>query len=172
NRLRTTLREICQNSEEAFGFACTASLLGKGELKKAGQKRKRAYTRQRFEICGQCDTEYDALSNATVSCIWHTVYYPSTPIYNGDHDTWTDWDIESVSEWDNEESRKKYPEGFLWSCCDRSGEKEGCKKSIHRPARSKRAKIWRMVEKGSYKHNLKDIMSIDLEYLARTGQIS
>ena len=36
-----------------------------------GLTRKRAYMRQRYEICGQCDEEYAAMDNKEDSCVWH-----------------------------------------------------------------------------------------------------
>jgi hypothetical protein len=28
--------------------------------------------------------------------------------------------------------RKEFPEGFIWSCCEKSGEEKGCRVSAHR----------------------------------------
>lgn len=41
------------------------------EIRSNGVKRKLMYTRQRYEICGQCEQEYDTLDNKATSCIWH-----------------------------------------------------------------------------------------------------
>jgi hypothetical protein len=35
---------------------------------------------------------------------------------------------------------KDFPEGFAWTCCGRKHYMSGCKKSIHRPDRSKRVR--------------------------------
>ncbi|KAF2468883.1 uncharacterized protein BDR25DRAFT_344111 [Lindgomyces ingoldianus] len=187
-RLRLTLREICQNSEDAFRLACNALLLGKGELKKAtepkkeerkkttdfaentdngyeegeeykagieeseysdasasepldapqGQKRKRACTRQRYEMCGQCETEYDVLDNNTESCVWHEGELE----LKDDSSIWDEWDENIWGELDTDDNRVEYPKGFAWTCCEWSGDKKGCKQSIHRPDRTKRARVW------------------------------
>jgi hypothetical protein len=42
---------------------------------------------------------------------------------------------------DSEESRKEYPEGFLWTCCGERGDgKEGCEYSWHEAVPTKRQK--------------------------------
>jgi hypothetical protein len=41
-----------------------------------GLKRKRSYTRQRYEICAQCGDRYDVLSNPRYGCTWHEGDHP------------------------------------------------------------------------------------------------
>lgn len=36
------------------------------------QKSKGVFSRQRFEVCGQCAKEYDVLQNGKKSCRWHS----------------------------------------------------------------------------------------------------
>jgi hypothetical protein len=78
-RLRVTLQRICDANPEAFEQASRELLEGPksavvGPTPAAqGQKRKLKYTRQRYEICSQCDEEYDVMENKKGEplCSWH-----------------------------------------------------------------------------------------------------
>jgi hypothetical protein len=79
DRLRTVLREICIESPAAFKLACDKLLVGQAAIGdangqangEASTKRKRDEPLQRYEICEQCETEYDVLDNHEDACIWH-----------------------------------------------------------------------------------------------------
>jgi len=49
-----------------------------------------------------------------------------------DGDFWADHDEDCHGPIDNESNREEYPEGFIWTCCDKNGEVEGCKIGRHR----------------------------------------
>ncbi|CAN9188491.1 unnamed protein product [Alternaria alternata] len=93
-------------------------------------------SRQRFEICIQCDKEYDVLQNHKRSCEWHD----GSQEVDWDGDFWADHDERCHGTIDTEEMRKEYPGGFLWDCCDKPGDASGCKSSRHRPDRTKRVR--------------------------------
>lgn len=73
-RLRKTLQEMCNKSPEAFNLACSALLTnpdisaasGGPNVAAAGKKRKR------FEMCFQCEKEYNVEDNHESSCVWHS----------------------------------------------------------------------------------------------------
>lgn len=70
-RLKETLREICDKSQEAFDIACSKLLVADKESgPNRGQKRKPQYTTQRFEECEQCEKEFD-VEEKDVVCFWH-----------------------------------------------------------------------------------------------------
>lgn len=82
DRLHATLKRVCKDSAEAFNIACDELLISPrmplGNNKEnedagniAGQKRKRDFVTQRYEICEQCDQEFDVTKNKNDSCTWH-----------------------------------------------------------------------------------------------------
>ncbi|OAG03085.1 uncharacterized protein CC84DRAFT_1219992 [Paraphaeosphaeria sporulosa] len=90
--------------------------------------------RKRYEVCKQCDKEYDSLVNTKTSCIYHDGELE----VDWEGDIWADHDERCHGTINTEAMRKEYPEGFLWSCCDRFGDKTGCRKGPHRPQEAKR----------------------------------
>lgn len=49
-----------------------------------------------------------------------------------------DWEDERDGPQDSEESREQFPDGFVWSCCQRRGDAEfGCKRGPHRNERER-----------------------------------
>lgn len=90
--------------------------------------------RQRYEICIQCEEEYDVLINDKESCEWHEGELEVDDEYWADHDERCHGPI------DTDGNRADHPDGFKWSCCDATGADEGCKLSRHRPNRNKRIK--------------------------------
>ncbi|KAF2734513.1 hypothetical protein EJ04DRAFT_436920, partial [Polyplosphaeria fusca] len=118
-------------------------------------KRKRAFTRRRYEICEQCDLEYDVTTNTDASCLWH---FGKLKIdYGGDF--WDAHDEDRDGIIDSEEIRDKYPQGFDWSCCYKNGKTAGRIVGKHRPDETKRGCSGSGVESaGAVKD--RDVMSI------------
>ncbi|KAL6704685.1 hypothetical protein ACN47E_007967 [Coniothyrium glycines] len=166
-RLRAILKKLSTSVPGAVPFVQGELLLKQGELKRAapwatsghgvkdevdghseddgfqdesdysdGADDTAIASRQRFEICIQCNNEYNVLSNDKRSCIWHEGELE----VDHEGDFWADHDERCHGTIDTDEMRREYPEGFIWNCCDESGENEGCKKSRHRPNRAKRVK--------------------------------
>ncbi|KAF2251766.1 hypothetical protein BU26DRAFT_422577 [Trematosphaeria pertusa] len=111
---------------------------GETEPAPQGQKRKREYTRQRYEICDQCGEEYDVLANERCSCVWHEGELE----VDYDADIWADHDENCHGTIDTDDMREEIPEGFVWGCCEQLGTAKGCRKSVHRPDRAKRVRAW------------------------------
>jgi hypothetical protein len=70
DRVRTVLREVCAHNSEAFALA-SAKLLVQNREHPTDAKRKRDAHQQRYEICVQCEEEYDILDNDEGACEWH-----------------------------------------------------------------------------------------------------
>jgi hypothetical protein len=73
-RVRQVLREICATNPEAFRSACDKLLVANDAavtLPGSDMKRKRETHQQRYEICVQCEEEYDVLDNEEGACEWH-----------------------------------------------------------------------------------------------------
>ncbi|KAI4716904.1 hypothetical protein E4T48_06867 [Aureobasidium sp. EXF-10727] len=77
--------------------------------------------RQRYTMCKHCKQEFDVTSNTEDSCQYHE---GSLEIDN-EGDFWADWDEDCHGSIDSDLA-EEYPEGFKWSCCDGTGEEEGC----------------------------------------------
>ncbi|PVH96153.1 hypothetical protein DM02DRAFT_599716 [Periconia macrospinosa] len=130
SRLRKAFQEICDKSPEAFNLACSALLTKPGtaaaaegsNAASAGDKRKR------FEICIQCEKEYNVETNDEKSCVWHSGELD----VDDDDDFWADHDEDIHGIIDSDELREQYPEGYTWSCCgERGGTSEGCERGPH-----------------------------------------
>lgn len=59
-----------------------------------------------------------------------------------DHETefWEDHEEATAGMIDSEEMRQEYPDGFIWSCCSKRGDEEGCRLDAHAPDAKKRRK--------------------------------
>jgi hypothetical protein len=86
-RLRTVLRSICAESEEASKLVSKALFVqdaGASRKRKAGAKD----STLRHEVCVQCKQEYDTTTNDKYSCQWHEgririrVLLTSAPAYS------------------------------------------------------------------------------------------
>jgi hypothetical protein len=63
-------------------------------------------------------------------------------------DFWADHDENCHGPYEAFEDDPDYAEGFIWDCCDKPGDNEGCKATKHKakmnlvaPARSKKRKV-------------------------------
>lgn len=86
DRLREFVRELCTTSEAARKHFSDRLLVAqalpvvdlttedadnKPAEGSASTERKRKHTRQRYEVCEQCNDEYDVETNGPTSCVWH-----------------------------------------------------------------------------------------------------
>ncbi|KAH6990974.1 hypothetical protein BKA56DRAFT_667489 [Ilyonectria sp. MPI-CAGE-AT-0026] len=73
-------------------------------------------------ICVQCDSPFYKEDNVQRACRYHP-------------------DVHGT--WDTPENQEEYPEGFMWTCCDKAGDASGCTKGNHEahPDRSKKATV-------------------------------
>ena len=55
-------------------------------------------------------------------------------------DVWADHDENCHGTIDTDEMREVNPEGFVWDCCDKPGDEEGCQRGRHQadPGKSKK----------------------------------
>ncbi|KAF2111595.1 hypothetical protein BDV96DRAFT_623661 [Lophiotrema nucula] len=156
DRLREFVRELCASSETGRKHFSDRLLLSEpiadnapmaedkeNEPTEGGastsQKRKRTeeYTvQQRYEMCTQCETEYDVSTNSSTSCVWHDGY--TEPDYDGDF--WADPDEDCHGTIDTDDMREEFPEGFVWNCCDAEGDARGCQTGEHRPRKVKKVR--------------------------------
>ncbi|KAJ5217200.1 hypothetical protein N7468_010208 [Penicillium chermesinum] len=83
--------------------------------------------RTRYALCQNCNEEFDVSENTQQSCRFHPE--ESVPDYD---DFFADHDENCHGTIDCEETRKEYPEGFIYGCCDRNGEEEPCMTDWHR----------------------------------------
>ncbi|KAL6821370.1 hypothetical protein V8C40DRAFT_250193 [Trichoderma camerunense] len=77
-------------------------------------------------VCIQCDSPFDPNDNAR-NCFYHNGELE----VNDDDDFWADHDEDCHGIIDTDEMREEFPEGFRWSCCDKSGEAAGCRWARH-----------------------------------------
>ena len=101
--------------------------------------------RSKFATCINCSDEFDVTDNGKYSCTWHPGIYlrlllrqiclfeltESTGDREPDYgaDIWTDHDEDChgrISDLEDE-----YPQGFIYSCCGRVGDAEGCRIGTH-----------------------------------------
>ncbi|KAI4722705.1 hypothetical protein E4T48_00990 [Aureobasidium sp. EXF-10727] len=95
--------------------------------------------RQRYAMCENCKQEFDVTENEKDSCQYHDDLFsllprippmPFTQIpgelsVDTQSSTWDDWDQRCYGTIDND-LFDEYPEGFIWECCNESGDAEGC----------------------------------------------
>ncbi|KAK3370838.1 hypothetical protein B0T24DRAFT_627174 [Lasiosphaeria ovina] len=89
-----------------------------------------------MSICVQCEEAFDEAHNTAKDCQYHNGELE--PDY--DSDFWADHDENCHGIIDSDFCRKEYPEGFVWTCCDRVGTEDGCEFGRHEsdPKRNKR----------------------------------
>lgn len=113
--------------------------------------------RARYAECENCAEEFDVTNNAKGDCVWHegeiaeNIIICETSVslgladsevgelYRNDRYAWYFKHMDDEIDID-EELNLKYPERFLYECCDEAGDSEGCKTGRHveRDSESKR----------------------------------
>jgi hypothetical protein len=68
-RLRVTLLAMCSKSEEASKLASEELLVQSSATKK--RKSDDEHSNVRYDMCTQCDKEFDTTANGPESCQWH-----------------------------------------------------------------------------------------------------
>ncbi|EJP70595.1 uncharacterized protein BBA_00225 [Beauveria bassiana ARSEF 2860] len=153
--LRAVLRALCKDTdicakalamvdklEKAEGSAMADNNVGESEAKLA--------------ICIRCEKAFSVDDDEDYDCVYHNGKSvnklqriransaPRIPIADGrvnvvgdlypdeDDPAWYDHDVRCHGDLDTPENRKKYPEAFLWDCCDEVSTTEGCKMGRHR----------------------------------------
>ncbi|KAL8803940.1 MAG: hypothetical protein Q9200_006025 [Gallowayella weberi] len=83
--------------------------------------------RPRYAMCSNCEEEFDVTENQSGGCIYH----PGEMEVDWDGGFWDDHDENCHGPIDDEDRRIEYPEGFIYDCCDRKGDSEGCETTRH-----------------------------------------
>ncbi|KAJ2891525.1 hypothetical protein MKZ38_000234 [Zalerion maritima] len=81
---------------------------------------------QRY-ICGMCEQVFTNQTNSSHSCRYH---HGSLELDMG-APTWGDWHPDSDGCRDTPDNRSLFPDGFRWTCCNRSGSRGGCQRTSH-----------------------------------------
>ncbi|KAF1736549.1 hypothetical protein CRV24_002156 [Beauveria bassiana] len=118
--LRAVLRALCKDKD-----ICTKALVMVEKLEKAeGSAMADNNVGEReakLAICVRCEKAFSVDDNEDYDCVYHN-----------DDPAWYDHDVRCHGDLDTPENRKKYPEAFLWDCCDEVSTTEGCKMGRHR----------------------------------------
>ncbi|KAI0550645.1 hypothetical protein F4679DRAFT_200268 [Xylaria curta] len=89
-----------------------------------GTKRKAEST---IMICIQCQSPFYEEDNDDKACRYHDGYLE----VDDTRDFWADHDEDCHGPIDTDENRVEFPEGFVWSCCDKLGYRSGCTRGRH-----------------------------------------
>jgi len=144
-RLHIVLYAILQQNPEAAATASSLLLVDDSEAVtdvNGGPSPRKPVTkkRKRFEHCIQCEEEFDVTDNTDNSCNWHDgthilvssfgcLWFLCSNSITGDlevdedGDFWADHDDEIHG--NRYELQEEYPEGYIWSCCNKRGDQEG-----------------------------------------------
>jgi hypothetical protein len=108
-----------------------------------------------LSICVQCGEPFYEDSNR--GCRYHSGEFPArtfasvAPLLNRnlgvmepdyDGDFWADHDEDCHGIIDSNEMREEFPDGFVWTCCDKLGSEPGCQVGQHQsnPENSKKGR--------------------------------
>ncbi|PVH96149.1 hypothetical protein DM02DRAFT_731404 [Periconia macrospinosa] len=93
----------------------------------------------RYDVCEQCDKEYDVEYNSATACIYHPGLLDGTEEFYED--------VYDDDEFDHEEMFADSPELYEWNCCGRQGGKAGYKKGPHRPKKNRNEAKVRFIDR-------------------------
>ncbi|CAJ2514115.1 Uu.00g022340.m01.CDS01 [Anthostomella pinea] len=142
--LQSVLKSLCKASEECRKEASKHLLLStstrtaekrkpddssaKSPSTSKKQKAEETLT-SRYEKCITCKQVFDIEANDDNACVTHEGYLEMDPECFPDDDqvTYEPSSIDPYTDW----RRKEWPEGFIWQCCDRACNEEGCLVQAH-----------------------------------------
>ncbi|KAI0481427.1 hypothetical protein F4859DRAFT_419217 [Xylaria cf. heliscus] len=78
-------------------------------------------------ICDICQEAFSYDDNPSDSCRYHT----GSLEVNDDSSVWDDWEVWREGDPYAEENMETYPEGYIWDCCKKRGDKSGCARGSH-----------------------------------------
>jgi len=81
----------------------------------------------RFSTCQNCKDEFDTTENERGDCVWHW----GEKQINGGSYIWDDHDEDIYSRAIELANDPAYADGYLWTCCQKKGGVEGCRKTKH-----------------------------------------
>ncbi|KAM0755261.1 hypothetical protein T439DRAFT_377602 [Meredithblackwellia eburnea MCA 4105] len=166
-RVKAVLIEVLTANPGAFGTART--MLAETEIKsvevdknldmeKAQEERtdekagKNLAAREKPEVavCENCDNEFDVEESKLPpppGTDWDDdsicFYHPGECRVDWESDVWYDWDEDCNGPMDTPEHRFEWPQGFVFTCCERDGD-DPCKRARHvaKESRAKKQKIY------------------------------
>ncbi|KAK4198049.1 hypothetical protein QBC40DRAFT_267086 [Triangularia verruculosa] len=132
DHLRAVLRVFCAKNEEArdtiaehlsfVQFHCSSSTA-------PDSKEQKVNAPSDLELCEKCECLYFEEDNEEGECWFHDGNCEP----NDESSVWDDWEDWREGPVDDPKNRYEYPEGFLWDCCNKQADAEGCKNGKHRP---------------------------------------
>lgn len=137
--IRAILIALCDDSDISEKALSYLSMLEPDAVKRAKDspttEKKRKAT-SGLAICVQCEISFDPDDNNVKECQYHNGELE--PDYESD--VWAGHDEMCHGTIDSDFCRNECPEGFVWTCCDKRGDEEGCKLGRHEadPERNKR----------------------------------
>lgn len=165
--LANTLREICDRSDLGRDIA-TSMLLPQPpppatEAGPRGTRRGAESLEEIDRVCQHCNREFTGRMQLVRDCMYHPgkfnhpikrrgttisgTHLTNTTNKKGDKGIdegshlWADTDYDSPSDLDWCKEVEEFQEGFLWTCCQQTGEKEGCMAREHLVRSSKAARV-------------------------------
>ncbi|KUJ12173.1 uncharacterized protein LY89DRAFT_722537 [Mollisia scopiformis] len=84
----------------------------------------------RMAKCQHCNEDFDVTYNDKGDCIWH----PGSKEVDYEADIWADHDPRCHGNYSDFKDDAGMAEGFIWDCCDKDGDDEGCKSTKHKAA--------------------------------------
>ncbi|KAF7773193.1 hypothetical protein Agabi119p4_5360 [Agaricus bisporus var. burnettii] len=87
----------------------------------------------RWETCQNCGEDYDTNTKRELD---ECEYHPGE--LEVDEDGFADHDEDVHGPMDTEENRAAFPENFIWTCCDATGNGQGCVQGDHQPSTGSR----------------------------------
>ncbi|RFU26178.1 hypothetical protein B7463_g10171, partial [Scytalidium lignicola] len=84
----------------------------------------------RYAKCENCKEFFDVTANWRGACFWH----PGQKEVDDDSYIWNDHDDRCHGPPSAFENDPSYADGFMWDCCDESGDHAGCKQTKHKAA--------------------------------------
>ncbi|KAH6663349.1 hypothetical protein B0J14DRAFT_609262 [Halenospora varia] len=79
-------------------------------------------------ICENCKEEFELDGNERGDCVWH----PGHKELNDEEDFWADHDPDCHGDPESFIDDSDFAEGFIWTCCDKAGDADGCKETKHK----------------------------------------
>ncbi|CAH0055969.1 unnamed protein product [Clonostachys solani] len=125
--VKQLLLALCEDKDVEKIALARLNAMPKSSGASQGSGRKRKATDD-LAICVQCESPFYKDDNRPKDCLYH----PGESEVDWDSSAWVDHDENCHGEIDSDSMRKEHPEGFIWSCCDKTGEESaGCTRGYH-----------------------------------------
>ncbi|KAL2017188.1 hypothetical protein VTK56DRAFT_2508 [Thermocarpiscus australiensis] len=129
--VRTVLAGLCADDSISWKAAKLFVRIARAST----TSRKRKLPPREVFICLRCQQAYSEAENASDACLYH----PGDLLLDYESEAWVGCVGDEVR--DDEDARRDNPEGFPWTCCEKSGCERGCTRDWHQQGGSKRARL-------------------------------